>query len=153
MTLAKSVQFRKSDTFQVCEKSQLVAKCGKENTAFLPASARGEIKGCPAEAELGHLATLPPCTSRINNLWPQSALIRLCLSSSCSPFHFFTSTNFPVSKIPRQRQMSLLLKTSQCKCDRETKELGGKVSQLFCPINRHKSKRGHRLTCDIPQLF
>ena len=58
MTLAKSVQFKKSDTFQVCEKSQLVAKCGKENTAFLPASARGEIKGCPAEAELGHLATL-----------------------------------------------------------------------------------------------
>ena len=58
MTLAKSSQFRKSDPFQVCEKSQLVAKCGKENTAFLPASARGEIKGCPAEAELGHLATL-----------------------------------------------------------------------------------------------
>ena len=72
MTLAKSFQFRKSDTFQVCEKSQLVAKCGKENTAFLPASARGEIKGCPAEAELGqrHLAVLESTIfGRISSLY------------------------------------------------------------------------------------
>ena len=97
----------------------------KRKHSFLcPQVFRDKIKGCPSRR--GWIKATPAWTTRINNLWPN---IQPCLCTY-SPFHFFTSTNFSVSKIPRQRQMSLCLKTAQCKCDRETKEVLSEAFQL-----------------------